>query len=137
MHIHFEWDTSYELGHAEVDRQHRNIVALANAISEMDDTEVVQLAVMELFRHTREHFRDEEELMKSIDYPALEEHRKLHEELIESLNRTTARPIEGAEAIRSFRLFVYRWILEHLMEHDRQLIDYVQLTRESATRPLA
>lgn len=137
MHIHFEWDTSYELGHAEVDRQHRNIVALANAISEMDDTEVVQLAVMELFRHTREHFRDEEELMKSIDYPALEEHRKLHEELIESLNRTTSRPIEGAEAIRSFRLFVYRWILEHLMEHDRQLIDYVQLTRESATRPLA
>lgn len=126
MHIHFEWNTSYQLGHAAIDAQHRHIVELANAISEMDEAVVVQHAVMELFRHTREHFRDEEELMKSVDYPSLEEHRKLHEDLIESLVRITSQPIEGPQAIRAFRLFVYKWVIEHLMEQDRQLIDYVR-----------
>lgn len=126
MQIRLEWDPAYELGHEVIDRQHRNIVALADAISEMDDTLVVQQTVMELFRHTREHFRDEEELMRSIGYPDLDAHRKIHEELIESLGRITSQPIVGPQAIRSFRLFVYKWVIEHLMDQDRQLIDSVR-----------
>lgn len=133
MHIHFEWNDSYQLGHATIDEQHRHIVELANAISEMDEAAVVQHAVMELFRHTREHFRDEEELMKAVDYPGYEEHRRLHEDLIESLGRIASQPLEGRDAIRAFRLFVYKWVVEHLMEHDRQLIDHVRRHAAAST----
>lgn len=125
MHIHFEWDDSYRLGHPEIDEQHRAIVALANAISELDDKHVVQHAIMGLYRHTREHFGLEEELMTRLGYPGLREHREQHEELITHLEKLSSRPVESREAIRSFRLFVYKWVIDHLMEHDRQLIDWV------------
>jgi len=129
MQLDFEWNDSLRLGDAVLDEQHRRILELANAISDHDDRTVVQHAIMELFRHTREHFGVEEDLMRKLGYPRLEEHRKQHEALIEDLGHVAARKFEDSASIKEFKAFVHRWIVEHLLEHDRKLIDFARQTR--------
>jgi len=127
MHVTFEWNDSYRLGNERVDEQHRKIIVLANAISVSDESSTVRSAIMELFRHTREHFSDEEDLMQRSGYPKFQEHRRLHEELIEELGRVTSeQSFETVASIREFKVFVYKWVVDHLLSQDRELIDYVR-----------
>jgi len=129
MQLDFEWNDSLRLGDALIDEQHRRIFELADAISDLDDRSVVQHAIMELFRHTREHFGVEEELMGKLGYPRLEEHRRQHEALIEDLGKVSAQKFEDQASIKEFKAFVYRWVVEHLLEHDRKLIEFARQTR--------
>lgn len=129
MHIDIEWSDNLRLGDAVIDEQHRRIFDLARAIPDLDDRAVVQHTIMELFRHTREHFGVEEELMGKLGYPRLEEHRRQHEALIEDLGKVSAQRFEDQASIKEFKEFVCRWVVEHLLEHDRKLIEFARQTR--------
>jgi hemerythrin len=66
MSVEFKWDGSYSVGDKLLDEQHRRIFNLGNEISNMDSVNSKKV-VMNLFKHTREHFDHEEELMQEVE----------------------------------------------------------------------
>ena len=88
-----QWLDSYQVGDAELDAQHRELFAAGNrfAVAKCRDSRL--LFSIAMFRHAREHFEFEENLMRRVKYPAIADHFKEHTDLISILtNYSLHRP---------------------------------------------
>jgi hemerythrin len=126
MGIQFIWDSSYSVGRDDIDRQHKQIFEMANSLPEVMDRETWKRSVMALYKHTREHFTAEEQMMREIGYPGLPEHRTLHEEMIGKLNEVSAQPLSCESAAYSFKKMLYTWIIDHILNRDMDYFRFVQ-----------
>ncbi len=129
MPIQFVWDVRYEVGHPDIDRQHRELFDLANALPEELTPVAGGKVIMALFRHINSHFALEEEKMRMIGYPKLVEHQEQHNALIEKLDKACGEPLDTDESVFFFKKFVYDWVIEHIMFQDRGYFRYVQEKR--------
>jgi hemerythrin len=125
MSIKFVWDESYSVGNEVIDSQHRRLFDLGNEIQNIQLSEVTK-TIMKLYKHTREHFDTEEQHMKVIGYPKLEQHRELHNDLISGLNDLVKKPINTDVGFESFKKFVYDWIIDHILNHDKKYFEFYQ-----------
>ena len=127
MSIQFIWENKYSVGNSKIDNQHKEMFKLGNDIPEVLNAQEINPIIMRLYKYTREHFSMEEEMMKSIGFPLLAEHKILHEELISKLNEISSCPFETDKAALRFKQFVYGWLIEHIMHKDMQ---YFKFSRE-------
>jgi hemerythrin-like metal-binding protein len=72
---------------------------------------------MSLFKHMREHFRDEEQLMKQTDYPALNVHVAAHNELLDILVGISD-SIANSNSFRTLHDFMQSKFLTHTLSLD-------------------
>ena len=63
------WEKSYAIGIKQIDDQYKKLFDLVNKLYDLEDNANIR------------------EDMKSIAYPALEEHTKIHEHIIDSLSQ--------------------------------------------------
>jgi len=127
MGVQFTWDESYTVGREDIDAQHKHMFEIANSLPETLDEPHLKRAVVALIKHTREHFDAEEKMMSDIGYPKLQQHRLLHEDLIEQLHRINIMSFNEQKMFTAFKLHVYNWVIDHIMNHDK---DYFRFTRE-------
>lgn len=85
--VFLPWKTSYECGHAMIDRQHQQLFALGNrliAASLDPDTSRADFlgCADELIAHVQQHFADEEQLLAKVGYEELEAHQRAHAALL-------------------------------------------------------
>ena len=123
MGIKFIWKDEYSVGVAELDRQHQKMFALGNEIQGLEVSNSKK-TILELYRYTREHFAREERHMKEIGYPDLVHHRDLHEQLIADLNKRVEKQIDTQEKLNDFVLFVYNWIVDHILNQDKKYFEF-------------
>lgn len=121
----FGWSSDYELGHEEIDHQHRWLFKIANDIHGADENKV-QEKIMELYKYTRVHFEQEEALMKEKGYPRLLEHQEFHELLISNLNDLSGAEDESYEGIENLVGFMMKWIREHILTEDLKFFNYLK-----------
>lgn len=126
MNANFEWDDRFRLGNDLIDAQHKNLIELANAIPHAEGKTDILAAVMRVYKYTRTHFSQEEELMRQVGFPRAQEHQRLHDKLISDLNAISSKDLLSEEAILEFKTFVYKWIVDHLMNHDRELVEFMR-----------
>lgn len=123
---HIEWTEELELGHAEIDAQHRRIVEILNclhAAAAKHRAGAAENALLdELVRLVDEHFRTEEAMMRSARYAGYETHREAHEilrhsvvDLRDSLFR------EHASISLKTLNFLKRWLYDHMRHTDCDL----------------
>ena len=127
-----EWRKDYDVGHAMIDYDHRNLCNLINALHR--DTragltpESVEQAYKNLVHYVEEHFAREENLFRDTDYPSSEDHIRQHRE-IEKRVRT------GAELFSrypddfdsdDFLDFLRRWLTGHILKTDQGYLPYIQ-----------
>jgi hemerythrin len=124
MKITFEWDETYAVGNDDIDEQHKKLFTLAKSVSDMTDAKQVKSHIMDLFKYTREHFCAEEQMMKQIGYPKLDEHKELHEELITKLSNLSTPSFDTDQSISQFQKFVYDWLVDHIMNHDKEYFHF-------------
>ncbi len=78
-----EWDDSYSVGHAEIDAQHKKLIAILgdffDALKEANATDAQATLLEEFVAHAREHFAYEERELQGVDYHDLVSHRRQHE----------------------------------------------------------
>ncbi|AKH20937.1 bacteriohemerythrin [Sedimenticola thiotaurini] len=120
-----EWNEELSVGIEEIDEQHKVLVGLINrmhdAIHQRHGSDVVEGILAELAEYTRIHFAVEESLMRLLNFPGYEEHRDLHEELIDQMVDLQQKIAEGKHSI-GFELmhFLKVWLAKHIMEEDMQ-----------------
>lgn len=62
--------------------------------------------------------------MKEIGFPLLEEHTKLHDDLLKALIATLNNIFASKKSVEDFQNFVYEWITDHILNHDKKYFDY-------------
>jgi hemerythrin-like metal-binding protein len=115
------------VGRKDIDKQHKHIFNIANSLPESCDEALIKKNIMKLYKYTREHFKAEEQMMKEIGYPGIEEHRDLHEDLISQLNDISNQKFENDQSVVVFKQFVYDWVVNHILNHDN---DYFRFTKK-------
>ena len=124
MGIEFVWKDEYSVGVPNLDEQHQRMFSLGNHLQEVD-LKNNQEVIFKLFKHTREHFKTEEDHMKEIGFPDLDYHRELHDKLITDLSRIVEGRIDNQDKLNEFIMFVYTWIMDHILNYDKKYFDFV------------
>jgi len=138
----YQWTEDLATGDAEMDRQHREILARAAALAEATRTaaaapEAVR-ALRSLAAYVHAHFDAEERSMVAYAYPAAEEHRRAHDALrAEFQGLAEAFRLGGASAALVARVtaFVTEAIASHVADEDRRLAAHLATARRRSPRP--
>ncbi|MCU7920972.1 MAG: bacteriohemerythrin [Candidatus Thiodiazotropha sp. (ex Epidulcina cf. delphinae)] len=119
------WSDTLSVGIEEIDEQHKMLVELVNkmheAIHQRHGSDVVKSILGDLADYTRIHFAVEESLMRILNYPGYDDHKEIHEELLQSVVDLQEKVATGKTAI-GFELmhFLKTWLTKHIMEEDMQ-----------------
>ena len=117
------WHERFRVGHAEVDAQHQNLFSIVNRFNVPDQTgpsvETARAILEDLLAAVMAHFKFEEELMDSIAYPDLAEHKQMHEDLIKQLWDLLATLKRGGhKSMPSIVRFLADWLVNHIVRED-------------------
>lgn len=139
----FEWSHLFETGLAEVDEQHRRLVALVNqlgkdihsaSLSHIDQT------LDELVKYTVYHFECEEGFMDrhGLEPVYVERHRETHRRFVQQVANWLERRKKG-EGIELQQLleFLANWLIFHIMGDDQSLGRQVLAVSSGKTPKLA
>ncbi len=132
-----EWSGEYELGIPEMDRQHMRWLELLNAfydhLSTGDFNQRLKKLVDEAYVYTQYHFSEEERLMSTIGYPAVEDQREMHRRIAEKILDFKQR-IDAGQHVVSVTLTseLKSWFTQHIKVEDKKYAAMYLEKRKSA-----
>ena len=118
------WSEVYKIGHEKVDSEHQKLFELTNKVTDcLDNKDSLLLSIKELVKYTKFHFTNEELYMKSINFPFLEEHKQLHQEIVNKVNKILAKlnSMETEEIVSELSLFIKENIINHILTEDKRV----------------
>lgn len=124
--LNVAWHDDYAVGDAVIDQQHRDLFRLATQLLSATDRSALVDIAMKLYRHVREHFRHEEELMREIGYPEYRAHVQMHDHMIGRLNDLSIDIAAGRWDRARLHAFMQDWVVGHILEEDTRLAVYVR-----------
>ncbi|EDO8400917.1 bacteriohemerythrin [Campylobacter jejuni] len=123
-----KWDKTFSVHNAKIDEQHKKLFELAGKVEYLIDKPVykddVKALLAEFFNYMKDHFNDEEKYMKLIGYPDLEEHKRIHKEIIQSMIELIKNIKSTNDLKEKLYLAVKKWLLEHILYEDMKVEQY-------------
>lgn len=128
----------YLTGIDEIDAQHREIEEVANAVVAAvlakDKWSIVHYIVVRLYELLRFHFAVEESVMRIVNFPEVAEHKRVHMEILRTVERIKAATLdpnsgEGKEILEQQFNF-----LTHIVDHDKKLAEFIAANVPSLRR---
>lgn len=131
----FTWDDAYLLGHPAMDDTHRAFVECVNALLTAPD-EALPAALEAFGRHAEAHFAQEDEWMRSTDFPPKDCHLDEHAKVLASFHEVSALLADGHyEVVRDFARALVEWFPGHADYLDSALAAWM-VKRSHDGRPL-
>lgn len=112
-----EWHEQYTLYSEEIDNQHFHIFELAERVAQAKERCEIFDCAIDLFRHMNVHFKDEEQFMRQVNYPGLDEHATAHFKLLTKLVEISQR-LAQSSTHHELHDFMQNIFLEHTLELD-------------------
>ena len=129
------WNDNYIIGNDKIDSEHKelfDIAKKANCVYSLEDEEkqieALKEIVDELYSYVDYHFKNEEEHMKSINYPRLLDHKIQHKKLLDMVNFISLNlPIlsiqkSGDELYN----FVQKIFVKHIISEDTKIVEFIE-----------
>ena len=126
----FQWYDRYNVGHNEIDADHRYLFKLINefhdALTAGLGTERIATTLESLVAYTRFHFSREENHMLARGYDGYRGHKQLHDKLIRDLEELRGR-FQAGDAMVGIELstFLTDWLINHIMRTDIKLAAFL------------
>lgn len=120
------WQEAYECGEPTIDREHRQIFDLANALLDASfglktSPTAFTAAFERLYAHLAQHFADEEALLAERGYKDLEAHRRAHVALLTKTSELKASAAAGGTTFGELVDFLANTVVaQHLFTMDRK-----------------
>lgn len=124
----FEWQASFSVGDPLIDVHHQTMFDLANDMLKATDQDSLRLCVMRLYKHVREHFSEEEALMRKVHYPAYKEHVASHDLLLKALGTLSEQIGKDKASPEAIQALLLDWALNHIPKSDAKLAGYLSQT---------
>jgi hemerythrin len=125
------WKEIYATGIISLDNEHQQLISEINrlyeAVRDKRGESILNDILKMLESYTVDHFQHEEKLMEEYDYPGLEEHIKVHQELIAAVQNLKSRAEFGTEKLAQELLkFLRVWVLEHILDVDKKYGSFLE-----------
>jgi len=129
------WKDNYELGVPQIDAQHKELFKRVESFLQVlrsgDSWDEKVLKVNETLefmkRYVVEHFRDEEEYQKSIDYPGYEAHKQIHNDMVNyvvEFSKQYEQSNNDEQLIQQFGGKLLAWLINHVAAEDQRIAHY-------------
>ena len=124
---YFTWTSANEMGHPEIDGQHKQLFLLGEAVLDslkrLDDRKTAAAQLNAFIACAQEHFKYEEGLMRVAEYPGLDQHAKFHASLLVDL-RAHCEKVEWDPKLNPADLTHYLtdWLKLHIDVEERDLV---------------
>jgi hemerythrin len=127
------WSDDYSIGIALIDEQHKGFFEAAHrlydSILNCEGENMAEESVEFLRDYAKQHFQAEEAFMAQHAYPHLEQHKRLHVEFLEVLDRL----VDDLEVFGPSQHLADRaleisqeWLIQHIMDEDTQYAQFVK-----------
>jgi hemerythrin len=113
-----EWKDSYKIGNEQIDAQHQQLFGLAQRMLAAESVAAIKLLALELYKHTRMHFEDEEALMRQGQFPGLAAHIESHNRLLGRLNNLSQAIGQGIVDKPALNALMTDWAMFHIPLED-------------------
>jgi len=123
------WQDSFCSGNQLIDTQHQSLLhdsnKLLKAIIELRKKDEISSLATKLLSDVSQHFRDEEEILKTIAYPDLKQHALEHANLLNKAVKL-AQEFESdtLQIGEVFEFLVYEMVQQHMLGADRKFFAY-------------
>jgi hemerythrin len=119
----FEWREAFSVGNEKIDREHRELMTLAGSL-------VVELRgkkrmnkckeiIGRLFEKAQAHFNSEETMLGELDVIDANEHRILHQQLIDAAREMSVRVLDGKVSADEVVQYLHKWVVNHILFEDK------------------
>lgn len=119
------WIPDFETGVEEIDLQHHYFVDLINRLSRLlprtEDRAYQARLLSELIKYAQFHFVSEENIMYSIGYEGLEQHKNLHFDLLNILNAKIGMFQQDMAEADEVIGFLREWFVMHTLAEDKKV----------------
>lgn len=133
MMIEAGWSETYIIGYEAIDVQHEELFRLCEDIFSSTDDAVIENKFISFKESMKLHFNQEDILMKFIEYPDLEAHTLLHDELARKMETMSIRSMADFPALVDF---VKTGMVTHVKDHDMKIAEFRnQYNLEIETQP--
>lgn len=123
-----EWSDTYLIGIDRIDFEHETFFGLVSdfekARVENADKKVLLGILEEIALYAKFHFRSEENVMKSLNFPDLERHEQKHLQLIEDLSNKILGLTLDSITPEEVQNFLVDWFLHHTTNEDRKIAEF-------------
>ena len=125
------WDKRYNVGVDIIDREHQKLFSILNKLFDIGRRDkkshfACQEAIKYFRDHAIKHFTDEEAYMASINYAALETHRRIHTDFRERMLPALEHELELTDysetSIHHFLGVCTGWLIGHTLIEDRMIV---------------
>lgn len=127
-------DEVYSLGIKKIDDQHKQLLNLINALGAIvhDDkkanSEFLTKVINTLVDYTKNHFADEEKLLKKLHYPEYPNHSLQHRKFIaqvEEFRQAFLNSPDSKVLVGKIVTFLSTWLTQHILVEDKQYANYM------------
>ena len=121
---HFAWSNTYSVGNEELDNHHKNLFDLFNKLYDncLNGGRTRSGAVIEeLVSYSTTHFHAEEQYMRDIAYPGIDNHMAEHRSFSARI-ATYRRADRANDAVvsKELVLHLWKWLIDHVMTEDKR-----------------
>jgi len=118
----FFWNHSYSINIKEMDKDHQKQLDHLEEIhisitNNINDNEVFTL-LDKLYTFSKKHFHNEEELMKKYNFEDFEDHKNIHQELLQKILVIKGELKKGSLDRSFIAVILKEWLLKHIFEED-------------------
>ncbi len=126
-----KWRNSYNTEIESMDSQHKNIIELINKIFNVirneESVASIDEILEEMVKYAEKHLQEEEDLLKTNQFPDLEHHKTLHQHYRDNLNELLEKSKKGDDkAMIDTYSFLRKWWTQHIMTEDKKYGGFVK-----------
>ncbi len=123
-----EWSSEYEFGIPEMDKQHKRWLELLNTFYDNLESKNMKKHLLkmldEAIEYTHYHFKEEEALMSTIGYPALQDQKMLHKEIAKKIENFREKIAADKEVVSMVITNEFKsWFKTHILIEDKKYVD--------------
>jgi len=125
------WDSSLQLGIFQIDDQHKQLVNMINdlhrAMKLRQSMAVTGSILDRLVSYIIMHFGVEENLLQKHGYPDADQHKKVHEKLVEKVTDFKTKVDKGDGTISMELMdFLKDWLVNHIKGTDKKYVPFLK-----------
>jgi len=128
-----KWTPDLSVGVESIDEQHKTLLEKADQLFRAGQEGRAKEFIIELFDflddYTKKHFKDEEEYMKKIKYPQIEDQKKAHAAFIADLAKLKRDYNESGGnivLIINANKMMLNWLTQHIRNMDKKIGEYAK-----------
>lgn len=132
--MRLEWSEAYSINNTDLDEQHKRWIELYNRLADLmkgenqaDLGRAKAETLREMADYVDYHFRFEEEYMRSIEFPEVKNHWRLHKNFRNRIYQTYRDQQKGDIVLNTEILATIRtWLKDHILREDAKIVDFLQ-----------